>query len=154
MLNCMISPLWVEEAAKAAYNAIPKRLENGSKIEFDFLTDEEKEEYRVRVDAAMTAYDECLFNAAGVDLDEETGYDAEIRDAVILGDRIHGTIYGDRKKRFEDGTFIHTSVIQSHHDDIYVTMNTVYKVKLLVEENPFPNINNDDMGDNIQALGG
>ncbi len=36
-------------------------------------------------------------------------YTARVENWVVEGGRVHGVVYDDRKQRFEDGTYIHTS---------------------------------------------
>lgn len=43
---------------------------------------------------------------------------------------ILGQIYGDKKSRFPDGKFIHTSyVVEELPDGVFKTRNSVYKVE-------------------------
>lgn len=66
---------------------------------------------------------------------QEQEYDAVLKKAYISTawgkPVVWGYIYGDRKRRFEDGTFIHTSVVLTcNSDGVYTTMNSKYKVEL------------------------
>lgn len=56
--------------------------------------------------------------------------DGTIKNAHRDGNVVVGTIYGDRKKRFPDGTKIHTSrVMEELPDSIIRTRNSVYKIE-------------------------
>lgn len=59
-------------------------------------------------------------------------------DAIIKGwkwdqlyaDSIGGYIYEDKKGRFGDGTFIHTSIVKEITEDGYaITLNSTYKLE-------------------------
>jgi hypothetical protein len=57
-------------------------------------------------------------------------YDAILKNARWTGKSISGFIYGDRKGRFRDGTFVHTSSVSHGYGlEIYHTRNSVYKVE-------------------------
>jgi hypothetical protein len=59
-------------------------------------------------------------------------YDAELRNAYYDNQMLYGIIYNDKKKRFEDGTPIHTSrIVKRLPDNLYQTLNSVYKVTFI-----------------------
>lgn len=60
-------------------------------------------------------------------------------DAILLkaswsfhddGARLHGFVHGDKKGRFADGDYIHTTPVLSHEGHIFHTKNTRYLVVL------------------------
>ncbi|USN14127.1 hypothetical protein PAPPERLAPAPP_04530 [Brevundimonas phage vB_BpoS-Papperlapapp] len=59
------------------------------------------------------------------------------RDSVSLGRTVQigwGYIYGDRKGRFEDGAYIHTSYFTAEPvDGVYKTLNSTYRLRLRPE---------------------
>lgn len=61
-------------------------------------------------------------------IDKEVQHDAELRNWAEWNGRYAGNIYGDRKGRFTDGTYVHTSPAVSVEGDILTTRNTVYKL--------------------------
>lgn len=69
-------------------------------------------------------------------MSEEPEVTATFKSAVIVNNTIIGQIFGDRKRRFEDGDYVRTSKIVSHSGDIYTTQNNVYRVER-VETAPF-----------------
>lgn len=69
----------------------------------------------------------------------EPDYDAEIRDAVVGkyypgSDKLYisGNIHGDRRKRFQDGSFVTSSSVEADYGDgrFRTASGTVYKVTL------------------------
>lgn len=59
-------------------------------------------------------------------------YDAELRDWAYTENmgigQYHGYIYGDKKGRFEDGTYVHTSKVIELSGDIVQTQYSKYKL--------------------------
>ena len=60
-------------------------------------------------------------------------YDAELKEVVYMNGSLYGTIYGDKKGRFDDGTQVHTSLVldveEVTNGEIYQTRNSRYLVR-------------------------
>lgn len=85
------------------------------------------------IERAKTAIDAALSHPQGEGRDEvleEAAFDAVLKNAgPMWGKQVNGDIYGDRKRRFADGTNVTTSTILSIDGDIIKTRNSTYKVE-------------------------
>ena len=53
---------------------------------------------------------------------------AILKDVIVMGRSLIGTIHADTTNRFPDGTTVRTSPIVAQHKDVIITRNSVYYV--------------------------